>query len=84
MYNPYSLLGKTIIITGASSGIGKKTAIECSKMGASLVITGRNKERLEDTFRLLEGNDHKMIIADLSKEEEIKSFVESSPYKTVS
>ncbi len=79
MYNPYSLLGKTIIITGASSGIGKKTAIECSKMGASLVITGRNKERLEDTFRLLEGNDHKMIIADLSKEEEIKSFVESSP-----
>jgi len=46
-YNPYSLSGKTILITGASSGIGKATAIECSRMGAQLIITGRNEERLQ-------------------------------------
>ena len=42
-YNPYSLEGKTILVTGASSGIGRSTAIECSRLGAKLVITARNK-----------------------------------------
>ena len=50
MYNPYSLAGKTILVTGASSGIGKVVAQECAKMGASLVISGRNPERLHETF----------------------------------
>ncbi len=44
-YNPFSLAGKTILVTGASSGIGQATAIECSKLGAKLVDTGRNAER---------------------------------------
>ena len=46
-YNPFSLEGKIILVTGASSGIGRATAIECAKMGASLVITGRDEERLK-------------------------------------
>ena len=46
-YNPFSLEGKVILITGASSGIGRATAIECAKMGASLIITGRDEERLK-------------------------------------
>ena len=50
MYNPYSLSGKTILVTGASSGIGKATAVECSRLGAKLILVGRNKERLEETF----------------------------------
>ena len=50
MYNPFSLFGKTVLVTGASSGIGQATAVECSKLGASVVITGRNKERLEKTY----------------------------------
>ena len=49
MYNPFSLIGKTILVTGASSGIGRGIAIECSKMGASVVITGEDIGRLNDT-----------------------------------
>lgn len=81
MYNPYSLSGKTILVTGASSGIGRITAIECAKLGATLVITGRNAERLNSTFQTLEGEgrEHKQIIADLSSEEEIKKLVAELP-----
>lgn len=74
-YNPFTLEGKTILVTGASSGIGKATAIECSKMGAKLVITGRNAERLQQTFDALEGEGHQQIIAELTTPEEVKEFV---------
>lgn len=63
MYNPFSLAGKTILITGASSGIGKATAIECSKLGAKVIITGRNRLRLEETFSSMSGNAHLLIEA---------------------
>ena len=53
-YNPFSLKGKKILITGASSGIGKAIAIECSKMEASVIITGRNLQRLEQTLSLMD------------------------------
>lgn len=75
-YNPFSLKGKTILVTGASSGIGKATAIECSKMGATVVITARNEERLTETLNELEGEGHKMIIADLTKDDEVKRLIE--------
>lgn len=68
MYNPFSLAGKTILVTGASSGIGRTTAMECSKMGATLVLSGRDKVRLEDTFSSLEGRGHHMFLGDLTKE----------------
>ena len=58
MYNPFSLEGKHILVTGASSGIGQSTAIECSRLGAQLFITGRNEERLLETYSLLEGRGH--------------------------
>ena len=61
-YNPYSLEGKTILVTGASSGIGKATAVECSKLGAGVVITGRDEKRLSDTFSLLQGDSQPDII----------------------
>ena len=79
MYNPFSLKGKVILVTGASSGIGRATAIECSKMGAKLVITARDEERLKETISLLEGEGHQYIVADLSIEEEIDKLVSIIP-----
>ena len=78
-YNPFSLEGKTILVTGSSSGIGQITAIECSKMGARVVITGRNAERLHQTFDQLEGDGHIQIIADLNAEADIERLVSECP-----
>jgi NAD(P)-dependent dehydrogenase (short-subunit alcohol dehydrogenase family) len=78
-YNPFTLENKTILITGASSGIGKETAIECSKLGANLIITGRNEERLIETFNLLAGNNHIFYQLDLNSEDNIQDFLNSLP-----
>ena len=74
MYNPFSLENKTILVTGASSGIGKAIAIECSKMGAQVVITGRNEQRLQETYGQLEGAQPAYIVADLTKKEDIETL----------
>jgi NAD(P)-dependent dehydrogenase (short-subunit alcohol dehydrogenase family) len=79
MYNPFSLEGKTILVTGASSGIGQAIAIECSKMGAKMIITGRNEARLNETFNLLSNDEHLQRVCDLSTEENIKAFVQELP-----
>ena len=78
-YNPFSLVGKTILITGASSGIGRATAIECSKLGAICIITGRNEERLNETLTQMAGDGHQIIVADISTQEGIDVLVEQSP-----
>ena len=78
-YNPYSLAGKTILVTGASSGIGQKTAIECSKMGAKLYIIGRNVERLQETYTQLEGDGHVQLVVELTNSENVESMVASLP-----
>lgn len=74
-YNPFSLKNKSIFITGASSGIGRETAIQCSRMGAKVIITARNEERLYETFSLLEGEGHQMLLAELTNQEEIERLV---------
>lgn len=78
-YNPFSLKGKTILVTGASSGIGRATAIECSKLGAIVIITGRNSERLQQTYDSLYGLGHLQIIADLNNLEDLTSLVNQVP-----
>lgn len=78
-YNPFSLVGKTILVTGASSGIGRATAIECSRLGATVLITARNKERLVSTLDRLEGSGHQMHICDLSDEKDIDALVTDLP-----
>lgn len=79
-YNPFSLAGKTILVTGASSGIGRSVAIECSKMGATVIITGRNPERLAKTFLALEaGKEHQNIAADLTVSAALDGLVLALP-----
>lgn len=77
--NPFSLFGKTILVTGASSGIGRAIALACSQMGATLIITGRNSYRLMETFHSLEGKNHQQLSADLEIENDLKTLVESLP-----
>ena len=81
MYNPYTLEGKRVLITGASSGIGRATAIECAKLGATCVLTGRDEVRLQETLREIENlkfeilnlkSDHQIIAADLLKAEDLQ------------
>ncbi len=78
-YNPFSLKGKTILITGASSGIGRATAIECSKLGAVCIITGRNELRLNDTLSHLVGEGHKSVLCDLDNIDAIDAMVNNLP-----
>ena len=82
MYNPYSLENKTILVTGASSGIGRATAIECSKLGATVIITARNEERLKKTLESLDrsfGQEHKMALADVTSEDGITALLSALP-----
>jgi len=79
MLNPFSLVGKIILVTGASSGIGKATAVVCSQMGAKLVITGRNETRLNETFSMLMGENHIQICADLTNPVSLDKLVEGLP-----
>lgn len=71
----FSLVGKRILVTGASSGIGRQTAISCADMGAQLVITGRNAERLAATYQALQGSGHLAVAADLTQPEDLSNLV---------
>ena len=75
-YNPFSLEGKTVLVTGASSGIGQETAIQCSKMGAKVIVTARNEERLKETLSRMEGERHEMIIAELTNQDDLSKLVD--------
>lgn len=79
MYNPFSLEGKTILVTGASSGIGRGTAIECAKMGAKIVLSGRNEARLQETLASIDGEGHVVLCGDLNSEDIRKEIVEKTP-----
>ena len=75
MFNPFTLKEKTIIVTGASSGIGRQCAIDCSKMGAKVILIARNQERLEETLGSLDNNDHQVYSYDLTQIDGIKDLV---------
>ena len=79
LFNPFTLNGKMILVTGASSGIGRGIAIMCSKMGATVIINGRNEEKLKETFTRLEGNGHYIVRGDLTHIETLITLVGSLP-----
>jgi NAD(P)-dependent dehydrogenase (short-subunit alcohol dehydrogenase family) len=75
---PFSLKGKTILVTGASSGIGAGIAITCSQCGASVIINGRNRERLDKTFSQLEGKNNQILAGDLCHVDEVDNITEKT------
>jgi len=77
--NPFQLHGKTILVTGASSGIGKEASIAISKAGGCVVITGRNPDRLQKTFAGLAGTGHLSFITDLTVSADLFSLVDQLP-----
>lgn len=77
--NPFSLQGKTILVTGASAGIGRAISVVCSQMGATLIITGRNVNRLSETYNLLDGSSHSQYPFDLTNVDDLQKFVETLP-----
>lgn len=79
MINPFSLAGKTILVTGASSGIGRGIAVVCARMGASVIITARNIVRLQETLAIMHGDGHTIIAADLTDNLQRQHLVEQLP-----
>ena len=77
--NPFSLLGKQILVTGASSGIGRAIALACANMGAMVYITGRDEQRLHDTFMQLPIGEHRIFIADLTEGGQREELVAGLP-----
>lgn len=77
--NPFSLEGKTIVVTGASSGIGQQCAISCSQMGARVVLIARNEQRLADTLSRMNDEGHLSVSIDLTDfnvlKEKVKEIV---------
>ena len=78
VFNPFSLEGKIILVTGASSGIGRGVAVTCSKMGANVIINGRNEQRLLETKALMSG-EGMLILGDLTDENKLYSLVDELP-----
>jgi len=75
MLNPMDMAGRTVLVTGASSGIGRETARLLSQLGARLVLVGRSEERLAETLRSLDGDGHRAEPFDLSSTDEIPRWI---------
>jgi len=78
-FNPFTLQGKTILVTGASSGIGKAIAVACSQMGALVIANGRNIQRLEETMAGMEGQGNMLFPADLTNTNDLATLIAKLP-----
>jgi NAD(P)-dependent dehydrogenase (short-subunit alcohol dehydrogenase family) len=74
----FSLVGKNLIITGASSGIGRQCALQCNKMGATIIIMGRREEKLKEVLSQLNGTRNLIYIQDITKFDELEPLVDDA------
>ena len=79
MYNPFTLEEKEILVTGASSGIGRGICIDTSKMGAKVHLMARNETRLSETLSQMEGNGHQIHTIDLCNKNDVLELVDNLP-----
>ena len=79
MESPFVVVGKSILVTGAASGIGKATALLCAKMGAMVTITDLNEDQLKATFDSLEGDGHQMVVANLTDNDDVQRLIDALP-----
>jgi len=79
MLNAFQLSGKTVLVTGASSGFGRAIAVAVAEAGANVVLTARNEERLEETLSLLPAGNHQVISYDINDTEGLDAFVAQLP-----
>jgi len=77
MINPMNLEGKKILVTGATGGIGRETALQLSRLGASLVICGRNEETLGEVLKELDGEGHSVCVMDLDDVDSLEEIVKN-------
>ncbi len=77
MINPMNLSGKSIVVTGASSGIGKGIAIILSKLGADVIMVARNSDRLRETYDELEPGRHCYYGTDLNDLGAIEGLIDN-------
>jgi 3-oxoacyl-[acyl-carrier protein] reductase len=73
--NPLQMQGRRVLVTGASSGIGRETAILFSRLGAQVALVGRNAERLADTASSLDGKGHHVEVFDLTRNDDIPEWM---------
>ncbi|MEO4844704.1 SDR family oxidoreductase [Bacteroides uniformis] len=78
-FNPFALKRKTILVVGASSGIGREIAIECSKMGGKIAVCARSEENLKSVLDEMDGNGNTYITADITNQEDLTKLVSDMP-----
>ena len=76
MWNPFDFSGKKIVVVGATSGMGKATAIRLSQQGAQVQLIGRSQEKLDEVIQLLSGNGHRSFAKDLGQTDGYKDVLD--------
>jgi len=77
-FNPFTLKDKRILVTGATSGLGKEIALSCAKMGAEIIGAGRDEARVEDVLqqlRTISSLPHRMIRGDLTVQQDRNELI---------
>lgn len=83
VFTAHALKGKKILLTGASSGIGAATAVQLAACGASLILVGRNEQKLSKVLSTLSTSNHEIYSVDLSKPDSLYSFIKALPSHTL-
>ena len=79
MNNPFSLEGKSVLVTGAASGIGRATAIQCAEMGAKVILVDLNEQGLNESMALIPRDDTEYRALDLTDLDKLIEMVGTLP-----